>query len=204
MQSSDKSMKMIDKYWFNNKESDQIVLIGNNSIYKGNPKPEKIHEFKRTIEKGVIPENLFGIPFSYINRIELRQGETYIEVFFSEESTERIELKNQKTREEVFNYFKANIPEAKYKLEEYSSLQSAKKPLIAILVIIAIYSWSLTTAILLGKGELYGQQLVIILALAGLGVFRLTLLFGGLFLIALFSAIRKMRNPPIIHTLKFR
>lgn len=195
---------MIDKYWFNNKGSDRIVLVGNNKIYKGNPKPEKIIEYKNLIEKGKIPEKLFGIPYSYLNRIELKKGTSYIEIFFRKESTEKIELKDAETREKVFNYFREYIPGGSYKLEEYSKFQSAKKPLIAMLVIFVIYLWCISTAIPLEKGELYGEHLVIILALASLGVFRLTLLFGGLLFIALIGVIKKMKNPPTIHSIKFK
>jgi hypothetical protein len=160
--------------------------------------------------KEISPDIFLGIPLHYISVINLQVGKEYIEVRFRGD-TEHLRITDHQKRLEVFEYLKNNIPGVSYSVDEYSKLKAGKKPLIAMAVLIPIFLWALYIAI--GKesgndydvtGQHYNSIAGIILVLASLGVKNLIMLFGFLFATALFSFIRKIKNPPVIQRLLIR
>ena len=121
---------------------DAIIACNNDLIIKGNPKKTEINNCITELELNRIPSNNFiTIPFNYLKEIRIEEGKENIEIIFGSESSEILKIKDEKTRNEIFEYFKINIPSSFFVVEKYSALRAAKKPLIAMFVIIFIFSY---------------------------------------------------------------
>ncbi len=136
----------------------------------------------------------------------MQDGKNYIEVLFRGDS-EHLKISDLHKREEIFEYFKDNIPNVFMK-NEYSKLKAGKKSLIALGVSIPIFLWALYISLEKQEGadydvtgQHYNSLAGIIIVLASLGVKNLILLFGTLFSVAIFSFISKAKNPPVINQL---
>ena len=111
----------IQKFWISKEtETDSIILIANNMIYKGNKSLSKIDNAISQIYSDKIPEGLFSLPFSYIDKIQMQEGKKVIRVTFSKDSTDHMRIEDDHKRNEVFEYLKENIEKAEYEYVEYS------------------------------------------------------------------------------------
>ena len=158
-----------------------------------------------------IPKGLDGYPFSYNKEIKLRQGKNYIELLFGQDSMEHLRINNDNTRQEIFDHLKNNIPGAVFSHQEITALKAGKKPLIAFVVVLILFLWTLYIAIGIDNGneydvtgKLYNSIAGIVVAIAGMGVGNVVLLFGSLLAIALISFVRKAKHPPVIDKLILR
>ena len=142
-----------------------------------------------------------GIPLDYIKEIRFQEEKKYIEVFFGGSSYEHFKISDENKKIEIFEYFSSLFPNATISKEKHSKLKAGKKPLSAVLVLSLIFTWSLYISLNIEAG--YGYELTgspgsmagVVLALASLGVFKLTLIFLSLISIALISFIVKTRTP---------
>lgn len=183
------------------KGDDKVIAFVNDTIYKANPPEREIDACIFDLKtQNIVSKYFFGIPLHYISTITLQEGKKYIEIKFRGD-TEYLKIKNDTLRNEVFEFFKTNIPGAQYTLEKPSKLKAAKKPLIAMVVVTAMFFWALYLAI--GKengeqyevtGDHYNSLAGIALALASLGVKKVILIFGSLILIAVFAFIKKYKE----------
>ena len=153
------------------------------------------------------PQSLFAIPLHYINTIKMQESKKYIEVLFKGDS-EHLRINNDKSRNEVFDYFKKTIPGATYSHIKYSKLKAGKKPLIAVAVITVIFLYTLYYAIGYDRGNQYeisnghyNSITGIALAIASYGIKNTIIVFGSLLAIAVFSFVKKIKNPPVIEQL---
>jgi len=195
------------KIWTNEEPgNDKIIAYMDKTIYKGNPKTGDIYKYTLDLEMRNVSSNTFlGIPLNYIKQIKMQEGKEYIEVLFGKSSSEHLRIKNSTTRNEVFEYFKQNIP-GRYTIEKYSKLQAGKKPLIAMVVVMALFLWSLYYAVNIEGGITYtvsnGLSLTgIVLSIAYLGVTKVIMIFSFLFAIAASSFFLKIKKPPVIQLL---
>ncbi|MEP7236831.1 MAG: hypothetical protein ABI685_03160 [Ferruginibacter sp.] len=194
------------------KADDKIIAFVNQTIYKGNPKTEDIESVLFQLKiKDNIPADLAGFPLSYIKEINLPEGKHYIELLFGRDSTEELKITDEQKKREIFDYFKTNIPSAIYSLNKPTALQSGKKPLIAFVVVAALFLWTLYVSVGIESGEAYdvtGQHYHsiagIVLAIASIGVKKVILIFGSLLAIALVSFINKARNPTVTSKISLR
>jgi hypothetical protein len=198
----------MNKIWINTeKGDDKIIALSNNKILKANPKENMEHQYEIDIKNDVISNDVLSIPFSYIKSIQLQDNKKYIQVFFGQESEEYLKIKDDTKRKEIFDYFKDNIPLTTYRVEKYSNSKKANKPLIAGVVIFVLYLWTVYLAAEIETGSQYeviGNQrsiASIVLVIAQLGVIKVTLIFGSLLTIAVYSYIRKIRNKANIHVI---
>lgn len=196
----------MNRIWRNTeKGDDKIIAIGNNMIYKANPKEDKVDAYFEKIQENNIPNDVLGIPFSYIKSIHYIEGKDYIQVFFGQESEEHLRIKDTNKRNEILKCFKETIPQSNYRLERYSAFKAAKKPLIAIFILLLLFAWPLYIAIQIAFGYEYelignGRSVsAIILILANLGVTRVVLIFGSLIGVGVLSTIKKIKNKPVLH-----
>ncbi|WP_298882362.1 hypothetical protein [uncultured Polaribacter sp.] len=188
------------KYWTskNNKNID-VVLIDNNSIYKGNIKFEALNHFTKQIENNKIPEGLFSIPFSYISRIENQKNKEEIKIYFNKDSEEELISKNETVKNEMFCYLKDVLPKLVYSKKTPSFFKYLKPQLFAIFFTIVIFLWSLYYAIQIENGVEYVLKgraglRTLIYSIGLLGVTKVILLFTILIGIGLFSLIRKNKT----------
>jgi hypothetical protein len=192
------------------KGSDKIIAYYNDTLYKANPGATKMEAYVQDLQYNKeAAKGFFTIPLHYISSISLQEGKSYIEVQFRGD-TETLKIADAITRNEVFDYLSQHMPGATVQKLEKSKWQVGKKPLIAMLVIIAIGTWAIYIAHETENGATYdvvGQKYHslagIVLALASLGVKKLCLIVGGLLAIAGFSFFQKTRQPYISQVLTF-
>lgn len=196
----------MNKTWTTKKKGeDKIIGLGNDMIFKANPKKEELFKYTNDIEKNIISDAVLRIPYSYLKTIRLQEGKKYIQVFFGKDSEEHLRIKNKSRRKEIFNYFKENIPRTAYSFEKYSALKAGKKPIIAIALVSVLFILILYFAIQIENGvenKLEGSGLSLIgffYAFASIGTTKVVTIFGSLFTIALLSMINKMKNRPEVH-----
>jgi hypothetical protein len=195
---------MLTIWTASDKNSDKIIAVASNIIYKGNPKPDQLQHCIRSLENGAIAENLFGIPFGYVKTVTLEKSGTQIEIQFGNDSTEELRMTDETKRLEIFSHLKENIPNTIYTSEKLTAWDSAKKPLYALLFMAIIFGFSISTAWEIEHGSQYelrgsGRSVAaIVLLLANLGVVKLCLLFVTIFTIIGISIAKKSRNRPEI------
>ncbi|WP_276503426.1 hypothetical protein [Terrimonas pollutisoli] len=189
------------------KNDDKIIAFFNQTIYKANPKSSEVENYITELKINSIPEaKALEIPLSYIKEISLQEGQNHFNVQFGANSSEHFVVSDSNKKMGIFEHFEKNLPVEK-SIIKYSKVKSAKKPLIAMIVVTAIFLWTLTIAIGIEGGNDYtvvGQYRSvagIVLALAYLGVAKVVLIFGGLFLIASVAFIKKFKSPPTVHRL---
>ena len=201
------------KIWRSNeKGDDKIIAYLDGTIYRGNPKSDEIENVIYNFQMKIIPtKNFTAIPPHYLRQIHLEDGLNYIEVLFGVESSEHLRIKDNEKRKEVFEYFKTNIPNAKFYTDHYSKIQAGKKPLIAIGVVTGLFLWTFYIANGIEKGNEYGvtgdhknSLAGIVLAIAQLGTTNVSLIFGSLLIIALISFLKKVKTPKIVQRIQIR
>jgi len=189
------------KLWTQNKpKSDKIILISENCIYKGNPKNNKFQNYLSEIKKEKIPNELFGIPYSYIKRIENPIDKNKIIIYYGSDSEEELNIYDKNVKIEIFEFLKQDIKNFEYKSETPSFIKNAKTQLFAILIITVLFSWATYLAIQIDNGAVY--EMVgsgvgisgIVLSIAQLGTIGVLILFFLLLSIATLSLIRKNRK----------
>jgi hypothetical protein len=188
-----------------NKNDDKIIAYFNETIYKCNPKESEIENVFNNLKNNQAPTNNFtSVPLSYLKEIQLEEGKNYIEIFFGGDSTEQLKINDSLVKDDIFQYLKTNIPRTKFSIDKYSKLRAGKKPLIAMLVVLAICLWTFYISSGIEQGDEYkvvgNQRSVasIVLMLASLGTKNVLLIFGSLFGIALTSFILKTKSPKIV------
>lgn len=192
------------KIWTNYDGGDKIIAYVDGKIYKANPPKDEIESTISNMQLNDFSgKKTFGIPLHNLKGVRLQEGKEYIQVFFGAESEEHFILKNKEQREEIFNFLKDNIPGTDYHRVKHTPVKAAKKPLIAMVVVSVIFAWTLYLAINIESGVEYeysnngrGGIGGILLGIAGFGVVKVILIFGGILGIAGLSAFSKMRNPP--------
>lgn len=190
---------------------DKIIACVNETICKASPKTGEVDNYVFELKTNQqTAKGFFTIPFSYISAINMQEGKNYLEIIFRGD-TEHLKIQDEQTKQEVFSYFKENLKSATVVDTKETKLQAGKKPLIALVVVLIIFIWALIIAVGMEQGneydvtgQHYGSVAGIILVLANLGVVRLSLIFGTLALIALYTMIKRMRNPVVKKVLIIR
>lgn len=193
------------KIWMSDEENDRFVIIFYESIiYWGKPKKDEIEDIKHNLNMGIIPKNITGIPLSYIKQIRKDNSKTYIEVLYNKDSSEHLRVKNKIIKNEIFEYFKLNINNSGFFIDHYSKIRIGRKPLIAMLVVTAIFLWSYNIASGIENGNdykivgSYRSLASVVLMIAALGTKNVCMIFGCLFAISLTSFILKIRKPKMV------
>lgn len=187
------------------KGNDRIIAFVNNTIYRGNPKEEDINTVIFELKNGKAQiSNLIGIPLAYIKEINLEKDKDDIEIFFGKNSTETLRIKDENSKNEIFDFLKLNINNSKHIIEEPSKLKTGKRPLIAMSVLFALFLLSLYFAIEIEKGnyDVIPHKANIILSLvlqiSFLGSKYVILIFSILFMIPLINFINKTKRKRVI------
>lgn len=196
------------KLWISNeKGNDKVIAYANHSIYKGNPKEEEIDNIVSSSTILGLPEKGFiEIPFHYLKEIHMEEGKPYIEIFFGNDSTEHLRITDHHRKQEIFDYLRSNIPNSRSSIDAYSIFRAGKKPLIAMIIVLALFLWTFYIANGLDQGleydvagKRYNSVAGIVLALASLGTGKVLLIFGTLFCIALIAFISKTKQRKIVN-----
>ena len=196
------------KIWVNNdKGDDTIIAFANKMVYKGNPISSEVDNYIFDLNSGKIPTKKFrGIPVSYLKSINTEVGSSSINLE-GRGGSDYLLIKNQKVKEEIFNYLKENIANTTLIIDEESSRKAVEKPLIALAVVWLFFIFSFTMALKIEGGSnfevLNGHSILgIIFILAQLGTKRLIILFLFLAVITTFAFIKKRNKPPVIYKIE--
>ena len=100
------------KIWTSTAKGDErIIAYIDQTIYSGNPKLTDLDTCVQDLKMRKIPgSNFISIPQHYLKAINLESGKGYIEVLYGVDSCEHLRIKDEKTRTEIFEYLKANVP----------------------------------------------------------------------------------------------
>ncbi|RZS93935.1 hypothetical protein [Aquimarina brevivitae] len=187
-------------------KSNQLILIKNQTIYKGNLDPDKINKLPLNPEISLpneIEKELFSIPYPYIKKISNQKGVKHIKIYFGKDSEEELHIANEKTKKEIFECLKMDIPGLTYKSELPGFFNYCKAQIFAILMLTGIFIWSLYYAIEIEKGTIFelrgggGGRIGIgglVFILGNLGVTKLIIGYSTIMGLTLFSLFRKLKS----------
>lgn len=201
------------KVWKGNENTDdKIIAVDTIIIYKCNPPNLEIDHYVSDFNNGIIPQkHVTGIPLNYIREIVQQEGKNYISLVMGKDVEEHLKISDDLLKQEIWNFFKSNIPNATLFTEQYSKLKAGKKPLIAAAVVLGLFLWTLPYAIGIDNGYEYeipnGHYFSltgIVLVIASFGLTKVITLFSVLLIIALTSFYFKIKNPPVIHKIRWR
>jgi len=150
---------------------------------------------------GKIPSELFSIPLAYIKTIEMKDIEKKISIYFGNDSCEVITINKEDKRLEIFESLKTLSPKFMYSHKKVGKFGAAKKPLLALLILSIIFGISYYMAVLIENDELYGDQIIILLAIASLGTKNIIKIFGLIVTILSIAIYRKMSNTYVLHSI---
>jgi hypothetical protein len=199
---------MIKVWTSDQKNDDRLIGFGDNTIYKANPKSnEQTILFAKEMESGAHDSTkVWEIKTSHCKEIRLEDGKSCIEIFYGKEGEEQLRITDEYKRYAVFDWIKANTPDSEFIVEKWSAFRAGRKPMIAFIVVFALFVWTLYYAIQAKTGKVYyfengGYFSVtgIVLGLASMGLAKVITLFSFFLGIALFAFIRKAKNSPIMN-----
>ncbi len=201
----------MDKIWISNKKGeDKIIAIGNDMIYKANPKANKLSEYVTAFNNNdTNSKDIINIPFSYIEYIKYREKKNNILIQFGKDSKLFLKIKDDTKIKEIFYYFKENIPDIFYKFDKYTIINTVRRQLYAFGITLVLFLKTLYIAYNIENGTLDDVFMTgrimsyIAYCVAHLGVKYVTVTFIGLFTIVIYSMIRKLLKRPKEHSLFF-
>lgn len=196
----------IIKYWFiEQKQKILIVLLTNRKIYKGRVgRGDMQLALQKEIGNGKIPESFFPIPYSYIRRVEHVVNGKVIKIQIGKRDEIECKVEPQNVKNEIFSFLKDNLTNVDYQFEDRNWLKSIKKPLIAFVAINLWFFWALYLARMIEDGQYIGDQLILVLIVAGLGsglIITLLVLFNILIFTQIYFKLKKL---PETHILLFK
>lgn len=179
------------------KHDTKLIVFNDNIIYLGNPKDENINSSVYDIKNNILPNKMMSIPLSYIKKIEKRDKSIYI--FYASKSSERIIISNDSLRNTIFDYFKNNISHLSYSQENISVISSVKRSVIALIVILLVFFYTMTLALDIENGNDYEIQsyksvFTIMYVIAKLGSVKVIMIFSGLILITATNIFFKAKS----------
>jgi hypothetical protein len=189
------------KYWLLKGKYNRLILIKEKLIYIGNFKI--INEIKliSDIEKGIIPENLFSIPYSYIRSIESPDKTELIKIYYGSDSEEDIKIIDRNIKKDIFQYLRNELPIFEYNKKLPSILKHTKPQIFAILITTGLFLWTFYLASQIGEG--YEYEIVggghpglteIILGLAHFGTLKVIIGYILIISFAIYSLRIKIKN----------
>lgn len=200
----------MQKFWkISDTETNKLILIKDRIIYRGNPNQDELNKLNTESTNLDFLGNLFSIPYSYITRIENQSGKNEIKIFFGKDSEEELEIKDTRTKGEIFEFLKKENPNFKYSSELPSVFKYAKAQLFALLFTTGIFVWSFYLAIQIEHGIEYeivgggsGGITGIVLIIAHLGVIENIIGFLILLAVILFALSKRLKTRSEIEYLR--
>lgn len=195
------------KYWLLKKKAPHLIAISDNAIISGSIKKHDKNQLLGNLERGVFPDDIFSIPFSYIKSVENSNGQKTITVNYGKESTENIETGDEKLNKEIFNLIRNTLITFDYSKKKPSIYQHAKPQIFAILIVSGLFLWSFYYANEISKGYEYTMKgsgvgiSGIALGIAQFGKTKVIAAYLCLISIAGFSLYKKLSNRTLIEYL---
>lgn len=191
----------MQKFWkIKDSKSNKLIYIKDKTIYKGNPKQDVLNKLNSESSNLSFLENLFSIPYSYIKRIENQSGKNEIKIFYGNDSEDELIVKDDKLKQEIFDFIKVDLPNFNYTSKLPSIFNYGKTQFFALLFMSGIFLWSLYLAIKIENGAEYeiigsGRSITgIVLFLANLGVTKNIIGYVIILSIIIISLVKKLKS----------
>lgn len=198
------------KYWKNEKANDDnFIVYDGASLFRRRASKGMFSKIIRDLDRGEISEKFIEVPISHISRIEYRENDPKIKIYYAKDSEERLKISNPALREEIFDYLKSNTEVKEANREKSSLFARIRNPLLLFLLLLAAFIYVYSFIDGLNKGyeyEFRGRPGIgaIMFALAHLGLATNLMIFIPLGGILLFRMYKKAQNNSEIHTLIYR
>ena len=200
----------MNKIWIGSHKKDtSIIALQDGILYYGKANEEEQKNILFDLQLKKAPKKLFSLPLTYIRAVHFPEKNNFLDVVYRENSSDQLMIHDQTRKEEIFEHLKTIRPDIVYSVHKLNKWQAAKKPLIALGLMTALFLWALYLAIQISYGANYeivgspGSITGIVLGIATYGVTKVSLVFVPLIAIALAASIRKMKQEGEIHTLTF-
>lgn len=192
------------KYWLIDRNKPHLVALSENALISSNIKKYDKNQLLSNLDKGIFPDDIFSIPFSYISSVEHPNGKESIKVNYGNDSTEDIEIGDEKISEEIFNVIRNTLIKFNYSEKKPSIYKHAKPQIFAILIVTGLFFWSFYYANEMSKGYAYSIKETgvgisgIALGIAQFGKTNVIIGYLCLISIAIFSLFKKLNNRTLI------
>ncbi len=189
----------MEKYWIVDNKQNRLIFIKEESIYFGTPKEVNNSKFLFHLKKGIVAENIFGIPYAYIKRIECQSKSQTIKIYFGKDSEDEIYIKNDLVKNEIFDYLKYQLSKFEYSERVPSIFKHTKPQLFSILFSILAFLLTFNIAEEIENGakfQLEGRTGIgsILLGISQFGRLKVIIGFSLLISIAAFSFVQKNKK----------
>jgi hypothetical protein len=182
-------------------KSNKIIVVKDETIYKGNPSREELQKVTSADADLPFLKNLFSLPYSYIKRIENQAGKNKIRIFYGNDSEEELVIKNDKVKQEVFDFLRNDMNGFHYDSKTPSIFKYIKAQLFAFFFLTLVCAWSLYYAVELENGVQFemveGSRPGIDGLLYGLGTLGSTTvgsIYIAIMVIVILSARKKLQS----------
>ncbi len=145
-------------YWLPSSDTGRLIALSEHRLIYGLIKGYDKNHLLSNAKKGIFPEDIFSIPYSYIRSIENPEGKTYIRINYGQDSSEEIKTENEKVKDEVFYSLKTHFPTFTYSEQTPSIYRHGKPQFFAILILTGLFLWTLYLAINIEQGYEYEPQ----------------------------------------------
>ncbi len=190
-------------------KSDKIILIREKIIYKGNPSFEVLQSINEQSFNIKEIKNLFGIPYSYIKKIENQKDKKFIKIYLGNDSEEQLNIVDERLKDEVFDFLKEELSHFQYKVNTPNLFSYTKPQFFGILLLTIVYIITIYFAVQLSNGYSYELQssrvggiIGILILLAENGYLKLTIWYSILLGLAIFTLMKKIKSRSEVQILK--
>ena len=129
------------KVWTNYKDKeDNFIVYSSSILYRIKVKTNQYQEIIDELNSNTINANFIGIPISYIKKIDFKETNSYLKLYYGKNSVDTIKISDKNTRKAIFDYLGKYVRTSRQEVIKSSFFRRTRKPLIAfILLIIALF-----------------------------------------------------------------
>lgn len=153
--------------------------------------------------RGSADNKEFKIPTAYIRDVIIYEDTGKLLLLFNKDSSMEVLVESDQVKHEIIDYLKQRPKLKNYSFEEESLLTRIKKPLIAGVIMTALFAVSYFTALELERGAEV-ESLVIILGIAALGSDKLLFIYLPILAIVAASIYFKGKHVVRKHVFAFK
>ncbi len=193
------------EYWLLKDTKNKVVICSDDTVYFGSPKNLNINEFQDNINQGKVPNDLFGLPYSYIHEIKNQDGVPKLSITYNKNSEEEIYSKEVQVKNEIFHTLQEKMTSCVNETKRPSIWKYAKPQILGLLLPMALFLWTLFLAIEIENGFEYevgeGNKGLggLILGIAHQGVKNVSFGYSLIFILGLTSFIKRIKSRSTIH-----
>ena len=200
----------LQKIWINNQPKEHtFIVFHENTLYRRSVKKDNFYQVENELKQGIISDKFFGLPIPYLRTVSFRNDSPKLAIVFNQDSEDEVEISDNSLRKEVFDYLKSHTQYQSFSQAKPSIFSRIKKPLMALFVILGIFTY--VYSIIDGINQGYEYRVVgrpgiasVVLALAHLGLVKNLLIFFPFVGLAVYRMVKNYQDDSEIHQLVYR